>query len=148
MPRLECIIFTAKHLHPDKIQNKRIIDIGSCDFNGSIRPLLESYSPSEYLGIDMIEGPAVDRIINADELVSAYGENSFDVVVCLETIEHSRYWKKTISNIKQILKPGGYLALTAPAPGYPYHGHPTDFWRYTPDDFRSIFQDFEIINVE
>jgi SAM-dependent methyltransferase len=102
----------------------------------------------EYLGIDMIPGPSVDRVINADDLANAYGENSFDVVICMETMEHSRFWRKTLSNIKSILKPGGYLILTAPAPGYPYHGHPTDFWRYTPDDFKHLLKEYEILGVE
>lgn len=148
MPRVSCIVFAAKHLPPDRIHGKRVIDVGACDFNGSIRPLFESYGAAEFLGIDMIPGPSVNRVINADDLAETYGDNSFDVIVCLETMEHSRYWRKTLSNMKRILKPGGYIVITAPAPGYHYHGHPTDFWRYTEEDFRALLEDFEILGTE
>lgn len=148
MPRVSCIVFAAKHLIPERVSGKRVIDIGACDFNGTIRPLIQSYHPTEYLGIDMIPGPSVDRVINADDLAEAYGDHSFDIVICMETMEHSRFWRKTLQNIKRILKPGGYLIITAPAPGYPYHGHPTDFWRYTPDDFKRLLEEYEILGVE
>jgi SAM-dependent methyltransferase len=148
MPRVSCVVFAGKSLLPEIVKGKRVIDVGACDFNGSVRPLIEAYVPSEYIGIDMIPGPSVDRVINANDLAQAYGPESFDIVICMETMEHSRYWRKTLSNIKMILKPGGYLVLTAPAPGYCYHGHPTDFWRYTPEDFKNLLSDFEIINTE
>lgn len=148
MPRVSCVVFAGKCLLPERVKGKRIIDVGACDFNGSVRPLLEAYGPSEYIGIDMIPGPGVDRVINADNLIDAYGRESFDIVVCMETMEHSRYWRKTLTNIKQILKPGGYMVITAPAPGYFYHGHPTDFWRYTPEDFKNLLEDFKIITTE
>ncbi|MCC5833749.1 MAG: class I SAM-dependent methyltransferase [Opitutales bacterium] len=148
MPRISNIVFTAKMLTPEKVKGRRIIDVGSCDFNGSIRPLLESYSPVEYMGIDVLEGPSVDRVMDANDMVEVFGPDSFDIVIAMEMMEHTPDWRKSLSSIKAVCKPGGLIIVTAPAPGYPYHGYPDDYWRYTMDDFRQMFQDCELIALK
>lgn len=148
MPRVSCVVFAAKHIDPQWVRGKRVIDVGACDFNGSIRPLIEAWGCESYLGVDMIEGPAVDRVINADHLLEEFGENSFDVVLSLEMMEHTRHWQTSLHNMKRICKPGGLLIITAPARGYNYHGYPTDFWRYQPEDFQEVLSDFEVLATE
>lgn len=148
MPAVSAIIFGARHLSPELVQGKRVIDVGACDFNGSIRPLVESWNPSEYLGVDIIAGPCVDEVCSADDLLAKFGPNSFDIVLSIEMLEHSRFWKKSISNMKQICKPGGQLILTTRSLGYPCHGYPNDFWRFGVEDMNEIFSDFEIVEVQ
>ncbi len=148
MPRVANIIFAAKQLTPDTVRGKRIVDVGACDFNGSVRPLLESYGPSEYLGIDVIPGPCVDKVMDANNLVAEFGADAFDIVICLEMMEHTPDWRKSLSAIKQVCRPGGLIVMTAPALGHPYHGYPHDFWRYSEDDFRTLFQDCTLLALE
>ena len=148
MPAISAIIFGARHLTPELVQGKRVIDVGACDFNGSIRPLVESWNPSEYLGVDIIAGPCVDEVCSADDLLVKFGPNSFDIVLSIEMLEHSRFWKQSISNMKQICKPGGRLILTTRSLGYPCHGYPNDFWRFEVEDMKEIFSDFEIVEVQ
>ena len=148
MPRISCIVFAAKRLRPELVAGKRILDVGACDFNGSIRPLLESYKPLNYLGVDMVGGPSVDRIVNADELTDVFGEDCFDIVIAIEMMEHTRNWRRSLSNLKRVCKPAGLLLITAPACGYPYHGYPTDFWRYEENDFQKLLADFEDVETE
>lgn len=148
MPAISAIIFGARHLSPELVQGKRVIDVGACDFNGSIRPLVESWNPSEYLGVDIIAGPCVDEVCSADDLLAKFGPNSFDIVLSIEMLEHSRFWKQSISNMKHICKPGGQLILTTRSLGYPCHGYPNDFWRFGVEDMKEIFSDFEIVEVQ
>ncbi len=148
MPRVSCVVFAAKHIDPQWVRGKSVIDVGACDFNGSVRPLIEAWGCESYLGIDMIEGPGVDRLLNADNLIDEFGENAFDVVLSLEMMEHTRHWQTSLHNMKRICKPGGLLIITAPSPGYPYHGYPTDFWRYTPEDWRAVLEDFDVVATE
>lgn len=135
-------------LTPDRVQGRRIIDVGACDFNGSIRPLLESYGPSEYIGIDVLEGPSVDRVMDANDLVEVFGEASFDIVIAMEMLEHSPDWRRSINAMKRVCKPGGILVVTAPSRGHPYHGYPDDYWRYELEDFKAIFADCQILALE
>jgi SAM-dependent methyltransferase len=142
MPGVSAIVFAAKNLDKSEIKGKRVIDVGSYDFNGSIRPLIESWEPAEYIGVDILDGASVDVVCNADDLVDKFGKESFDVVLSLEMLEHSRNWKRSISNIKNICKPNGIILITTRSYGYPCHGFPNDFWRYELEDMKHIFSDF------
>jgi ubiquinone/menaquinone biosynthesis C-methylase UbiE len=42
-------------------------------------------------------------------------DNSFDLVLCAETIEHVRDVQLFLSEVRRVLRPGGRLALTTPA---------------------------------
>ena len=148
MPGVSAIVFAAKNLDKSEIKGKRVIDVGSYDFNGSIRPLIESWQPAEYIGVDILDGASVDVVCNADDLVDKFGKESFDVVLSLEMLEHSKNWKRSISNIKNICKPNGTILITTRSYGYPCHGFPDDFWRYELEDMKYIFSDFEIISLE
>jgi hypothetical protein len=44
--------------------------------------------------------------------------------------------------MKGVLKPLGLLIVTTRGPGFPYHGFPHDYWRFTTGDFVEIFNDF------
>ncbi|MEQ8541855.1 MAG: methyltransferase domain-containing protein [Coleofasciculus sp. D1-CHI-01] len=148
MPGISAILFVARNLDKAEIRGKRIIDVGSYDFNGSIRPLIESWEPAEYIGVDILNGSSVDVVCNADDLVDKFGKESFDVVLSLEMLEHSRNWKRSISNIKNICKPNGIILITTRSYGHPCHGFPHDFWRYEFEDMKYIFSDFESILIE
>jgi predicted SAM-dependent methyltransferase len=148
MPGISAIVFGAKSLDKNEIKGKRVIDVGCYDFNGSIRPLIESWEPEKYIGVDILEGPSVDIVCSAEELVSKFGKNSFDIVISTEMLEHAREWKQAMSNLKNICKPGGIMLITTRSYGYPYHGYPNDFWRYELEDIKNIFSDCEILTLE
>jgi ubiquinone/menaquinone biosynthesis C-methylase UbiE len=44
-----------------------------------------------------------------------FADNEFDLVACIETIEHVRDVQLALSEIRRVLRPGGRLALTTPA---------------------------------
>ena len=58
-----------------------------------------------------------------------------------ELLEHVKDWRKTISNFKNVVKPGGIILLTTRSIGFQYHAFPFDFWRYQIEDFQNIFSD-------
>lgn len=148
MCHVSCITFGIKSLKREDIKGKKIIEIGSCDVNGSIRSVVESLDPLEYTGVDIKEGPGVDIICNAENLIEKFGENSFDVVISTELLEHVKDWKKVIMNIKKICKPGGIMLITTRSYGFTYHSWPYDFWRYELEDMQNIFSDCEILKLE
>jgi ubiquinone/menaquinone biosynthesis C-methylase UbiE len=43
-----------------------------------------------------------------------FADNEFDLVLCVETIEHVRDTQLFLSEIRRVLRPGGTLALTTP----------------------------------
>ncbi|HVJ20066.1 MAG TPA: methyltransferase domain-containing protein [Polyangiaceae bacterium] len=143
-----CIQFAERALRREEVAGAAVIEVGAVDVNGSVRSFVTSLSPSRYLGVDLAQGPGVDEICDASSLVARYGEKSFDVVISTEMLEHVREWRAVVSNMKRLLKPGGVLLLTTRSQGFPYHGYPYDFWRYSLDDMRVIFGDLEIEALE
>ncbi len=143
-----CLDFGRTKLTGADVTGKRVIEIGAVDINGSLRPDVEAHGPSEYLGIDIAEGPGVDEVCNVYDLVERYGPESFDVAISSEMIEHVHDWRKAISQIKEILRPGGVLVMTTRSIGFPYHDYPFDYWRYELDDMRAIFSDMTIEALE
>jgi len=106
MCNVNCVLFGAINLSKEEIQGKRVIEVGSLDVNGSLSPLLKSYNPKEYIGIDIVKGPNVDKICKVEDLVEEFGEDTFDVVISTELLEHVKDWKRAVSNIKRVCKQG------------------------------------------
>jgi SAM-dependent methyltransferase len=46
-----------------------------------------------------------------------FADSSFDLVLCVETVEHVRDVQLLVSEVRRVLRPGGELALTTPAHG-------------------------------
>lgn len=137
-----------KNLKKEEIEGKRIIEVGSRDVNGSLRPLIESYRPNEYIGADITKGSGVDIICDIKDLISRFGEKSFDVIISTELLEHVKDWKLAIHNIKSVCRINGIILLTTRSYGFKYHGYPYDFWRYEIEDMKCIFQDCVIEKLE
>ena len=139
-----CIDFGRENLTRQDIEGKKVIEIGSRDVNGSLRPFVEELKPESYVGIDLEAGSGVDEICNVYDLVERFGPESFDVAISSEMVEHVQNWRDAISQIKSILKPEGVVLITTRSIGFPYHDYPFDYWRYELDDMRAIFSDMTI----
>lgn len=107
----------VKEKFPDFFKNKKVLDIGSLDINGSNRDLFEDCN---YLGLDVGEGRNVD-IVSVGHLFDG-PDNFFDTIISTEVFEHDMFYEETIKNVIRMLKPGGLFLFTCAAPGRPEHG--------------------------
>ena len=142
---------SVKAKYPDFFKNKKVLDIGSLDINGSNRDLFEN---CDYTGLDVGEGKNVD-IISIGHLFNG-PDNHFDTIISTEVFEHDMFYEETIKNVMRMLKPGGLFLFTCGAPGRPEHGTRrcgafcaplllevseewADYYKnLTPDDFKVI----------
>lgn len=132
---------------PDGVfRDKTILEVGSLDINGSAKPIVMSHNPASYLGTDFMDGPRVDQVVDCEDLVKTFGENSFDTIVCCEMLEHAEHWRNCINNMKQVAKE--FIVITTRGPGFGLHDYPSDYWRYTVEDMEKIFADWRVIWVE
>ena len=143
-----CMSFGKSNLSEDDIKGKDVIEIGSYNVNGSIRGFVTSLNPNKYIGVDMREGPGVDIVCDANDIVERFGEASFDVVISTDTMEHIENWRGAMSNFKRVCKSGGIMIITTVSKGYGKHDYPSDFWRYELSDMERIFFDCKIEKIE
>lgn len=136
-----CIIYGVMHLSREDVVGKRVVEVGAYNVNGSLRSIFKSYRPAEYIGVDIMAGPGVDVVCDAEQLVATFGEGRFDIVVSTEMLEHVRNWRLSIANMKRLCAPGGLILITTRSKGFGYHAYPHDYWRYEVDDMRKIFSD-------
>jgi ubiquinone/menaquinone biosynthesis C-methylase UbiE len=59
--------------------------------------------------------PDAELVLVAPDEPLPFADNVFDLVVCIETLEHIRDVQLALSEIRRVLRPGGRLALTTPA---------------------------------
>lgn len=135
-------------INQEDVNFKKVIEVGSYNVNGSLRSYIEGYFPKNYVGVDIQEGPGVDKVCSANELIDHFGVNSYDMLISTEMLEHVRDWRTVISNFKNILVPQGVLLLTTRSKGFNFHGYPFDFWRYEKSDMEAVFSDFIIESLE
>ena len=87
----------------------------------------------------MREGPGVDVILNLHNI--NLPPESVGTVLILDTLEHVEFPRKAIKEIHRILKPNGILIMSS-VMYFPIHNHPCDYWRFTPEAFRSLLEPF------
>jgi SAM-dependent methyltransferase len=126
-----------------------VLEVGSLNINGSAREFFPKSQCGSYLGIDMIYGKDVDIQMNAHDIKDKFKEDSSDVVICLNTLEHDNKFWLTLDGINYVLKKGGYFVFCQPTYNFPIHKHPKDYWRVLEDGVREVIMEgFEIIDIE
>jgi SAM-dependent methyltransferase len=120
------------------VRDKRVVEAGAYNYNGSARDALSVHGPASYAGTDAQPGPGVDLVCPAEKLAVMFGEGAADVLISTEMLEHAEDWRGAVTGMVSVLAPGGLLLLTTRGPGFPYHPHPGDFHRFTVDQMDGI----------
>ena len=102
-------------------QGKRVLEVGSYDVNGSVRPLFEG--AKQYIGIDSRPGPGVDLVMSARSFVEDFKflaedfdfAESFDVVISINTIHNLALedCKAALKEIQRVAKNGAFVTMDA-----------------------------------
>lgn len=138
--------FAKEALTLHEVAGRFVLEVGSLNVNGSVRPIVEALAPAGYLGVDVVQGPGVDRVLDASILPRVLGRGNYGVVICTEMLEHAFDWREVVSALKAVLAPLGTLLLTTRSQGFARH-HPPDYWRFGLTDMEAIFGDLRIIEL-
>jgi SAM-dependent methyltransferase len=119
-----------------------IYEFGSLQVEGQegyadLRPF---FPGKKYLGCDLREGPGVDLVLDLHQI--DLPEKSAGAVLILDTLEHVEHLRNAVSELHRILKPHGLL-IASSVMNFPIHEYPHDFWRFTPDGFKSLLKHFD-----
>jgi SAM-dependent methyltransferase len=106
-----------KDKFPNHFDNKKVLEVGSLNINGSMRSL---FSNCDYLGIDVGEGAGVDLVVQGQKYDAP--DDTFDVCASGECFEHNPHWAETFANMVRMCKSGGLVFFTCATTGRPEHG--------------------------
>ena len=101
------------YLEALKILNKikkpvKILEVGAADCK--IKEFLNKNI--KYTSIDLKQGSDYNTDLNKEKL--PFKDNTFDAIMCLETLEHTLYPHKAMQELKRVTKPKGLMILSMP----------------------------------
>jgi SAM-dependent methyltransferase len=119
------------------------------DFGGKRQNKRGSFNPPEdqadtwwYINLELTTKPD----IFADVAAVPLPNESADVILCTEVLEHIQHPQICVNEIWRILKPGGLAFVSVPFM-YPVHADPFDFQRFTDTGLQTMFGGFRTVEI-
>lgn len=118
-----------------------IVEIGAFQVPGqeSIAELRPLFPGKKYIGCDMLPGVGVDRIENIHAL--SFADASVGTFILADTLEHVADPIRGMREVHRCLREDGVVIFTS-VMHFPIHAYPNDYWRYTPEAFRALAEQF------
>ena len=128
------------------IHNKKVLELGS----GKKLNDKEYYSAKKYFDAS---NEFIQTDINPEfghlvvDVTTMNFDSEYDVILCLNVLEHVFDYPTAIENLYAALKQDGILVVLVPAM-YPLHDEPHDYWRFTEHSLRRLFSSFQILRLD
>ena len=121
----------------------KVLDLGSGLGRASYHRFFQKSKNTEIIALDRLLATDFEK----DKL--PYGDNSIDVILIFNLLEHIYNYSFLLSEIKRVLKSGGRIIGATPFL-VGYHPDPRDYWRYTSEALFKIFeeQNFKEIKIK
>jgi len=118
-----------------------VVEFGALQVEGQegyadLRPF---FPGRRYVGSDMRRGPGVDVMLDLHGI--GLRDGSVGTVLSLDTVEHVEYVREAVAEMHRVLAADGVLVLVS-VMDFPIHDYPHDYWRFTPEAFRSLLKPF------
>ena len=113
----------------------RVLDVGC-----GVKPYYPFFAEvaAEYVGVDVVENPAAELLGPVEAL--PVEDASFDVVLCTQVLEHCDDPAQAVRELRRVTRPGGRV-LASTHGVQVYHPSPSDYWRWTHEGLRRLFDD-------
>jgi len=100
----------------------------------------------EFFGSTVQVAPDYPRI-DVENL--PYPQESFDVIILDQIVEHLQHPWRAVEQVRRVLRSNG-LCICTSVFIYPINhgGNYGDYYRFSPEGFRSLFEDFKIISSD
>ena len=70
------------------------------------------------------------------------GKKFVGTALVIDTLEHTEDVRKAVNECYRVLKDNGILVITS-VMNFPIHDYPEDYWRFTPEAFKSLLKPFK-----
>lgn len=132
-------VFVDAYLRPQSGTALDVLDVGSRAIgHGSPthRAAIVAHG-WHYVGLDIESGENVDLQVSDDCDWKIIEDDSYDVVLCSQVLEHTRYPWRLTQEMARVLRPLGLAFLASPSTGQ-VHRFPEDCFRYYPDGLSAL----------
>ena len=94
-----------------------MLEVGAVPTDACLLNMKSLASATEKIGVDL-EGPSEYKdfkILKANaNCLNCFEDGRFDTVLCNAVLEHDKFFWKTVSEIKRVTKPGGWIVIGVP----------------------------------
>lgn len=97
--------------------------------------------------LDRVADYNPDIIGDITKLNEHIDASTYDIVACLEILEHTINPFAAVEELRRITKHDGYILFSAPL-NWRIHGPIPDCWRFTEFGWRVLLKDFNIITID
>jgi SAM-dependent methyltransferase len=138
-PRITSVQYAVRKpllawLRSQNVSGLRVLDVGCGD-----RPYEQLLSgAAEIVGFDVPGNPHADLHGSIEAI--PVPDASFDVVLCLQVLEHVPDPAAAIRELRRAVRSGGRVLLSTHGI-YPFHPNPDDLWRWTHAGLERLFRD-------
>jgi SAM-dependent methyltransferase len=146
----------AAVIRETRIRPARALEVGGYVDEKSLLRFPELEGVERYC-VNLVELPSVHGITavrgNANDLRDVFADATFDLVVCNATLEHDKFFWRSVAEMHRVLAPGGLLAIGVPgfvrdaerdrgAATATYRVHYSfDYYRFSEQAVREVFFD-------
>jgi SAM-dependent methyltransferase len=120
-------------LRAQAVDGARVLDVGC---GGRPYDALLA-AAAEIVGFD-VPGNAHADLHGSVEAIPV-ADASFDVVLCLQVLEHVPDPPAAVRELRRVVRPGGRVLLSTHGV-YPFHPNPDDLWRWTHQGLERLFR--------
>jgi SAM-dependent methyltransferase len=97
--------------------------------------------------LDVVPDYNPDIIADITKYNSHIHDSKYDIITCLEILEHTVDPFSAVEELKRITKDGGYILFSAPL-NFRIHGPIPDCWRFTEFGWKVLLRDFDIVEID
>jgi ubiquinone/menaquinone biosynthesis C-methylase UbiE len=110
--RVRMLLWSIKKVYPS-LRQLRVLHLNqinhmSAALSGAANLVETTFDPERVMGED------INGLINLDLCQLTFQDNSFDLVIHSETLEHVYDYQQALREAERVLKPGGYHFYTVP----------------------------------
>lgn len=122
-----------------KYAKGKLIDIGCgrMPYRKELESLVDSYTGVDHPQVSKLYRGGFKPEVLADAKKLPFRNNSFDIALLIQVLEHVDSPDRIIKEAARVLKPNGVLILSVPF-FYPLHDMPYDWGRYTSTALKSF----------
>lgn len=123
--------------------NKKLLEIGPQDRS----EVKAAFNMCDIETLDLVPDYSPDIVGDITKYNSHIKDSTYDIITCLEILEHTINPFSAIEELRRIAVDGGLVLFSAPL-NWRIHGPVPDCWRFTEFGWRVLLKDFDIIEID